>query len=215
MISRLDIEERAREWGLREEVVEKDYVLGWLLWGIGTDPSLSTSWAFKGGTCLKKCFLETYRFSEDLDFTVLPSGPFSVEEIRPLLERVLVRVGDESGIDFSRQPPQLRARPSDRQVEGRVYYVGPRATPGPASVKLDITAGEVVVRPTCLRSISHSYPDALPPPATVSSYSFEELFAEKLRAMGERGRPRDLYDVVNLFRRTIFASHSDTTAVRA
>jgi len=28
------------------------------------------SWAFKGGTCLKKCYFETYRFSEDLDFTL-------------------------------------------------------------------------------------------------------------------------------------------------
>ncbi len=33
-------------------------------------------WVFKGGTCLKKCYIETYRFSEDLDFTVLPGGPF-------------------------------------------------------------------------------------------------------------------------------------------
>lgn len=33
---------------------------------------------FKGGTCLKKCYIETYRFSEDLDFTVLPGGPFRV-----------------------------------------------------------------------------------------------------------------------------------------
>ena len=42
MNSRLDIEERARVWGLREDGVEKDYVLGWLLWGIGADPVLST-----------------------------------------------------------------------------------------------------------------------------------------------------------------------------
>ena len=54
MITRLDIEERVREWGLREDVVEKDYVIGWVLWGIGADEALSTSWAFKGGTSLKK-----------------------------------------------------------------------------------------------------------------------------------------------------------------
>jgi predicted nucleotidyltransferase component of viral defense system len=66
--------ERVREWGLREDVVEKDYVIGWLLWGIGSNPAFSTSWAFKGGTCLKKCYLETYRFSEDLDFTVSSSA---------------------------------------------------------------------------------------------------------------------------------------------
>jgi predicted nucleotidyltransferase component of viral defense system len=50
----------AREWGLTEEVVEKDYVLGWLLWGIGSHPGLRDRWIFKGGTCLKKCFVETY-----------------------------------------------------------------------------------------------------------------------------------------------------------
>jgi len=39
----------------------------------------------------------------------------------------------------------------------------------------------------------------LPDPGTVRCYAFEELFAEKIRAMGERSRPRDLYDIVNLF----------------
>jgi predicted nucleotidyltransferase component of viral defense system len=28
------------------------------------------SWVFKGGACLKKCYFETYRFSEDLDFSL-------------------------------------------------------------------------------------------------------------------------------------------------
>ena len=36
MISRLDLDQRVREWGLSEEVVEKDYVIGWVLWGIGS-----------------------------------------------------------------------------------------------------------------------------------------------------------------------------------
>jgi len=35
MISRFDLDQRVREWGLRDDVVEKDYVIGWLLWGIG------------------------------------------------------------------------------------------------------------------------------------------------------------------------------------
>jgi len=69
MISALDIRERAGEWGLSPDVVEKDHVLGWLLAGIGADPVLGRTFVFKGGTCLKKCHFETYRFSEDLDFT--------------------------------------------------------------------------------------------------------------------------------------------------
>jgi len=80
--------------------------------------------------------------------------------------------------------------------------VGPRAQiASPARIKLDISANERVVRPPVLRDIGHPYPDALPVPAQVRCYSFEELFAEKLRAMAQRGRPRDLYDIINLFRR--------------
>lgn len=200
MITRADIIERVTEWGLTEEVVEKDYVLGWLLWGIGTDPVLSQQWVFKGGTCLKKCYIETYRFSEDLDFTVLPNGPFRPDEIDPLLQRTLPRITAESGIDFS-TPPRLRLRPNGTSTEGRVYYTGPRRTPQPARVKLDISSDELVVRPPVLEAIAHPYPDEFPAGGTIRCYSFDELFAEKIRAMAQRGRPRDLYDIVNLFRR--------------
>jgi predicted nucleotidyltransferase component of viral defense system len=200
VITRADIVERVGEWQLTEEVIEKDYVLGWLLWGIGTDPVLSTQWVFKGGTCLKKCYIETYRFSEDLDFTVLPGGPIRPEDVGPLLDGVLARVRDASGINFSARAPALRLRPGELTAEGRVYYIGPRATRDPARVKLDLAADEKVVRPPVLREIEHPYPDG-PLVGKVRCYSFEEVFAEKLRAMGQRARPRDLYDIVNLFRR--------------
>ena len=36
----------------------------------------------------------------------------------------------------------------------------------------------------------------------VRSYANEEAFGEKVRALAERTRPRDLYDVINLFRNT-------------
>jgi predicted nucleotidyltransferase component of viral defense system len=208
VITRADIVERVAEWQLTEEVIEKDYVLGWLLWGIGTDPTLSSQWVFKGGTCLKKCYIETYRFSEDLDFTVLPGGPIRPEDVGPLLDGVLARVHDASGIDFSAQPPVLRLRPGEVTVEGRVYYIGPRGTRQPARVKLDLAADEKVVRPPVLRDIAHPYPDG-PLAGTVRCYSFEEVFAEKLRAMGQRARPRDLYDIVNLFRRNDLRLYPD------
>ena len=201
MINRAVIEERVREWGLREDVVEKDYVLGWLLWGIGADEALATHWVFKGGTCLKKCYLETYRFSEDLDFTVMPGGPIRAEELLPILQRVLDRVQDACGVSLREQPPKLKTHSSGLYTEGRVYYRGPRNTPQVASVRLDLSASEKAVRPSVLRKISHAFPDELPAPGSVRCYSFEEVFAEKIRAMGERCRPRDLYDIVNLFRR--------------
>ena len=209
LITKTDLNERVREWGLREDVVEKDYVIGWALWGIGSDPRLSTSWAFKGGTCLTKCFVETYRFSEDLDFTVLPDGPIEQEQLLAILRDIGARIYEQSGVDFVAREPRVRMRPDGRSAEGRIYYRGPRNAPTPASLKLDLTIEEQVVRPTVLRPISHQYPDTLPAPATVRCYGFEEVFAEKLRAMGERSRPRDLYDIVNLFRRTDLQPHAE------
>ena len=131
-------------------MVEKDYVIGWVLWGIGADQTLSTTWAFKGGTSLKKCYLETYRFSEDLDFTVLPGGPIRAEELTPILQRVLDRVHQQSGIVFTDRAPLLKTHASGNYTEGRVYYRGPRNTPGVASLRLDLSAsGKWLDRPCC------------------------------------------------------------------
>lgn len=201
MIPRAELQERQAEWGLTEEVVEKDYVLGWLLWGIGVDPRLRTSWVFKGGTCLKKCFVETYRFSEDLDFTVLGEGPLTPEELLPILTEVLDVIEQETGISLLTKSPTVRLRPGGSSAEGRIYYRGPRGAPGEAKIKLDLTYDETVVEPPVARQISHPYEDGLPDGASVQCYSFAEVFAEKLRALVQRTRPRDLYDVVNLYRR--------------
>ena len=200
MIPHGEIRNLEAEWGLREDVIEKDYVIGWLLWGIGGQEILRDAWVFKGGTCLKKCYFETYRFSEDLDFTVLPGGPFESEELIPILGGLLERVYEASGIDFAVQQPKVRLRPNGRSAEGRIYYRGPRMAPSVAMVKLDLDASERVVRPPVLRTINHPFSDQFPSGGEVRCYSFEELFAEKIRALGERCRPRDLYDVVNIHR---------------
>jgi len=190
-----------REWGLTEEVVEKDYVLGWLLAGIGVHPVLGSTWVFKGGTCLKKCYIETYRFSEDLDFTVLENGPLAPDNLVPVLLEMLDSVQQASGLNLTGRPPVVRMRPDGRSAEGRIYYRGPRGAPGEARVKLDLTYDEVVVEPTVHRMVAHAYEDELLAPGTVRCYAFAEVFAEKLRALAQRTRPRDLYDVVNLYRR--------------
>ncbi len=209
MIVRTSLQERAREWGLSEEVVEKDYVLGWLLWGIGRQPEVRESWVFKGGTCLKKCFIETYRFSEDLDFTVRPGGPLEPETLLPILTELLDAVEQESGITLTSRAPVIRMRPDGRSAEGRIYYIGPRGAPGEARVRLDLTYDEVLVDAPVRRAISHAYDDLLPGAGDVLCYSFVEVFAEKLRALGQRARPRDLYDVVNLHRRVDFEADRD------
>ena len=199
MISNQEIRNLVTEWGLREDVVEKDYVIGWVLWGMGSDPDLSTHWAFKGGTCLKKCYIDTYRFSEDLDFSVLPNGPVKPEEIEPIINRILERIYEESGIDFSIKKPAFKYFSDHHYTEGSIYYRGPRNAPSPSRIKLDISGNEKIVRPTILRGVDHKYSDTTPKTANVRCYAFDEIFAEKIRAMGQRSRPRDLYDIIKLF----------------
>ena len=68
-------------------------------------------------------------------------------------------------------------------------------------VKLDLTADErLVEKPERLR-VTHEYSDRPEQGMDVLCYGFVEVFAEKVRALGDRGRSRDLYDVVHLFRR--------------
>jgi len=52
MISKDEILTVADETGLTPNVVEKDYVLGWLLAAVNANTALSSTWVFKGGTCL-------------------------------------------------------------------------------------------------------------------------------------------------------------------
>ena len=54
-------------------------------------------WIFKGGTCLKKCYFDTYRFSEDLDFT-LP-GDSSLKSTHDGLRTVGAWVSNTTGIE--------------------------------------------------------------------------------------------------------------------
>ena len=204
MITALDIRERAGEWGLSPDVVEKDYVLGWLLAAIGADPVLGRTFVFKGGTCLKKCYFETYRFSEDLDFTLVEGAPSDPESLTAAFGRVAQRLQSVAGLELPAEQFRFevyqnpRGRPS---IEGRVYYRGPLPRSGSLPrIKLDLTSDEVLVRPSVLRPVWHPYPDARTMgSATVRSYSYDELFGEKLRALVERTRPRDLYDVVHMF----------------
>lgn len=204
MIRKQDILDRAAEWGLRPDVVEKDYVLGWLLAGFAAHGAAASIWVFKGGTCLKKCFFETYRFSEDLDFSLTPDAAYDESSVRTLVAEVASYAAEASGIAFPADRIELKVRRDKLgrpTYQGRVAYQGPLVMPTWPRVLLDITQHEVLVEPPTRRPIFHPYPDGLPPTAQATCYTIEELFAEKTRALLERTRPRDLYDVVHLWDR--------------
>jgi predicted nucleotidyltransferase component of viral defense system len=205
VISKQEIMALAAELQLQAHVVEKDYALGWFLAGISAHPVIGPRWVFKGGTCLKKCYFETYRFSEDLDFTLQDAEHLDEGFLAEVFEEVGDWVYDACGLQL---PPEARkfevfTNPRGTQsAQGRVGYRGPLGRAGdPPRIKLDLAADEVLVLTPVRRPVHHPYTDLPAKGIRVLCYSFEEVFAEKMRALAERQRPRDLYDVVHLYRR--------------
>lgn len=204
MIDRREIMEFAREFGLAPHVIEKDYVLDWMLAGISADPDIGASWVFKGGTCLKKCYFETYRFSEDLDFTLTDPAHLDENFLVTTFTRIAEWVYDRTGIEVPRETIRFEMYDNprgNRSAQGRVGYRGPMGRGGDAPrIKLDLTNDEILVLEPTVREVHHPYSDRPEEGMQIRCYSFEEVFAEKIRALAERGRPRDLYDVVHLYR---------------
>jgi predicted nucleotidyltransferase component of viral defense system len=207
MIDRREILEAASSFLLSPNVVEKDYVLGWILAGINAHEELAESWLFKGGTCLKKCYFETYRFSEDLDFTLRNEGHFNEEFLQTVFQEVIGWVTEQSGLSIPAEQLEFdiydnaRGRPN---CQGKIGYRGPVSpnSGGWPKIKLDLTADERLVLPAVRREVFHPYTDRPDGGIWANCYAYEEAFGEKLRALAERTRPRDLYDVVNLYRNT-------------
>lgn len=194
----------SREFGLNPNVVEKDYVLGWILDGISQQPQISTDWIFKGGTCLKKCYFETYRFSEDLDFTLKKPEQINNDFLMNVFSDLSVKVYEKSGIEIPKDNISFEIYQNPRgklSAQGKIIYKGPMQPGGSLpSIKLDLTADEVLVLEPVSREVHHPYSDKPAQGIHAQCYCFEELFAEKIRALAERLRPRDLYDVINLYR---------------
>lgn len=195
----------SREFGLSPQVIEKDFTLGWLLAGIAAHPEIGQSWAFKGGTCLKKCYFETYRFSEDLDFTLTNPEHLTDEFLLTTFNEVSEWVYDHAGIEIPAETIRFDIYENPRgknSVQGRVGYRGPMQRRGDVPrIKLDLTDDEILVLDPVMREVHHPYSDRPEEGIHVLCYGFEEVFAEKMRALAERERPRDLYDVVHLYRR--------------
>lgn len=186
----------ARAGGRRivESVLERDYCLAWFLVGLSRS-ALREVLVFKGGTALKRCYFEDYRFSEDLDFTL--AVPQRLEEILAGLEGVYAEVQRASGIVF-------RFARSDRKSHQNSHtfylaYEGPLPVVLPREVKVDITIREQFVRPIESHPVLRGYAEYedLPENSLICVYSLEEIVVEKIVAFTDKARnePRDLYDL--------------------
>lgn len=185
-----------REGGRRipETVLERDYCLSWFLIGL-SHSSLKDIFLFKGGTCIKKCYIPEYRFSEDLDFTLAEELPF--ENIQKTLDIAFKHTQQSSGIKlyFSRY---------DRHTHENSYtfflgYEGPLSGGSGKDVKVDITIKEKIVFPVEEKIVLRGYKEYedLPENVPIRVYSLLEIATEKVVALLDiaRNEPRDLYDL--------------------
>lgn len=156
-------------------VAEKDYFLTLVLQIIASS-SLSKTLIFKGGTALHHCYLKQYRFSEDLDFSSNQS-PVSLEEIRKVFENV----------DYLNIKKDYLSGATIK-IE-RLQYIGPLIQPNFLKVEVDFLQN-VLLPPQTFK-----YHNVWGVDFTVSVMDIKEICAEKIRAMSDRARYRDFYDM--------------------
>ena len=156
-------------------IAEKDYLLTLVLQIIAMS-NLGKTLVFKGGTALHHCYLEQCRFSEDLDFSSNQTA-VSLEKVRKIFEEVeylTIKKDYLSGATV--------------KVE-KLRYVGPLVQPNSLKVEIDFLQN-VILPPQLLR-----YQNVWGVDFTVSVMDVREICAEKIRAMSDRARYRDFYDI--------------------
>ena len=205
MILQREITDKAQEWKVPPDTVDKDYVLGHFL-SVFVD-HYKDDLVFKGGTCLRKCYMENYRFSEDLDFTAIDAN-FVLEQ-KPL-ENIAKVTEERTGIQFNVdkiKPLLFQDEPKGFQVYitywGANHSKNQRPLPPvrwQTKIKLEVSTDEILLLDTVKLDIMHPYSDGLSGEKQCMCYSINEVVAEKLRALKQRSytAPRDFYDLFHL-----------------
>jgi predicted nucleotidyltransferase component of viral defense system len=190
MIKPGEIQKKAREAKVRDQQIEKDYIISWILQGIAQDSNLAKHLVFKGGTLLKKVYFEDYRFSEDLDFTLLNSA-ISNEQLFDWFKNVFEYVQEEANIPLEIIDDNEH---EDGGINFYIHYAGPLGGQGSnRKVKIDISRSEKLVFDMAHQNVITSYSDQSP--HRLLCYPLEEVLIEKSRSIMQRMQPRDLYDI--------------------
>lgn len=190
MIKPGEIRDKAHDVGVRDQQIEKDYILSWLLQGIASHSMLSKTIVFKGGTVLKKVYFEDYRFSEDLDFTLLDDA-ITNEQIFEWFTEVFEYIKEEANIALQIIDDNEH---QDGGINFYISYIGPLGGLGAnKKVKVDISRSEKLVLEPVLNNVFIGYSDL--EKHQLLSYSLEEVLIEKLRCVMQRMQARDFYDI--------------------
>ncbi|HJK86161.1 MAG TPA: nucleotidyl transferase AbiEii/AbiGii toxin family protein [Candidatus Megaira endosymbiont of Nemacystus decipiens] len=161
--------------------VEQDLIISRALTDLYNDPHVSEALVFRGGTALNKLFLKPpSRYSEDIDFVQKNADPIgqTIDAIRAVLNPWL---GD----------PKWKIT----QRSAKLIYKYEAINKLPAKLKIEINTTEhFQVLP--LRSEEFNVnSDWWSGNAKIATYEIDELMATKLRALYQRRKGRDLFDL--------------------
>jgi len=191
MIRSSEISKLAHRLGLGDRTIEKDYVLTWVLFALGASPLLDQL-ACKGGTAIKKVYIPDYRFSEDLDFTLLDAA-LANDALQAAVEALFPWLKKEVNLTLAIRRVEVHASGNPTLY---LDYVGPlQGDLASRFLKVDFSRDEVLEFPLRQESLHAGYSDCQGRSAELMVYSLEEILAEKLRSLLTRTEPRDLYDV--------------------
>jgi predicted nucleotidyltransferase component of viral defense system len=171
---------------VEQRQVEQDLIISRAIIDIFADPFLREQLRFRGGTALNKLhFPAPIRYSEDIDLVRTTAGP-----IGPILDRVRERLEPWLGrANFDQSPvaPKLRFRVQPEDP----------STAAPIRLKVEINTSETeAYDPPQTKSFRVDNPWFLGA-ADVATFSREEMMATKLRALLQRNKGRDLFDLAH------------------
>ncbi|MBU0476187.1 MAG: nucleotidyl transferase AbiEii/AbiGii toxin family protein [Bacteroidetes bacterium] len=190
MIKPGEIQKMARVVGVRDQQIEKDYILSWILQGIAFHNELFKIIVFKGGTVLKKVYFKDYRFSEDLDFTLL-DDTISNQQIFDFFNEIFEYVREEVNIPLEIIDDNEH---SDGGINFYISYIGPLGGMGTNKrVKVDISRSEKLQFAPTYEDVFITYTDQ--EEHKLLCYSLEEILVEKMRSVMQRMQARDFYDI--------------------
>ena len=201
MITEIELRRLAGQANVDPMLQDLDYAIGWFVAGLFSQSRAAASCVFKGGTCLRKCYFPSYRFSEDVDVTL--TRHWDEADVQAMVQSIVAWSASNAGPDFGVAAPRIETMNDDygqESLEIRVYYRAALRWDGsPRAIRLDMSRDEHLAFPTNLLPLLHPYSDAerLGAPQ-IPCYSLEEILCEKLRAIGGQRRfaiSRDIYDI--------------------
>lgn len=160
--------------------VEQDLLLAQAICEISVDPVLSDELVIRGGTAFHKLYLpRPYRYSEDLDYVRTTEG--GIGGITKRLTMLGGGLGFEVRTQMSRHP--------------KVFWRYTSATGTRMKIKIEIDTYErSPMLPLAARAMDVSSP-WYERSQEVVTFQPEELVATKLRALYQRSKGRDLFDL--------------------